>query len=446
MLTVLETIFSFLVVFGVLVFIHEFGHFFTAKLVGIRVETFSFGYGKRLFGFRRKGTDYRVSLIPMGGYVKFLGEGEFFSEGGTKSLPADHFLAKKRWERFLVMVMGSVMNLLLAVFIFSVINMVGVTVPAYQDEAPVIGYIETGSPAERAGFQLDDLILSLDGEKVATWNDVELIVGSKPDRQMNVEVERGGETREFPLRTEKRTRYALGYAGFTGKFLTQVLMVKPGSPAEKAGLRQGDVILSIDGLAVYHYQFVDFIQKNPDRELEFLVDRGGRQLTLQVTPRVESKVGKIGAYTEPQTVMKKYAFFTAFVQSVRDNVRNAFLIVRFIKDLITRKAPTQQLGGPLEIASLSYAAWKMGFMGMLSWIGLISLQLGVINLFPIPVFDGGQIFVLGLEGLFRRDFSPKVRMIWMQIGFVIFIFLIVFIILNDIVKRMPNGWDSLIPW
>ncbi|HCS49149.1 MAG TPA: RIP metalloprotease RseP [Candidatus Aminicenantes bacterium] len=444
--TLFGTIFSFLVVFGVLVFIHEFGHFFTAKLVGIRVETFSFGYGKRLFGIRGKETDYRVSLIPMGGYVKFLGEGEIFAEGGTKSLPSDHFLAKTRWERFMVMVMGSAMNILLAVLIFTAINMVGVTVPAYQDETPVIGYIEPGSPAEKAGFRLEDEILFVDNGKVVTWSDVELAVGSKPDRLITVDFRRGGEAREIQLRTEKRTRYALGYAGFTGKFLTQIRLVKPSSPAEKAGLRQGDVILSVDGRPIYLYQFVEFLEKNPNRELEFVVSRLGETINLRVTPRLEGKVGKIGAYTEAQSVEKKYGLIGAAVQSVRDNVKNTFLIIRFVKDLILRRASTQQLGGPLEIASFSYAAWKMGFLAMLSWIGLISLQLGVINLFPIPVFDGGQIFVLALEALFRRDFSPKIRQIWMQVGFVIFVFLIVFVILNDIVKRMPNGWESLIPW
>ena len=444
--TLFGTILAFAIVFGVLVFIHEFGHFFVAKLVGIRVETFSFGYGKRLLGVRRKGTDYRISLIPMGGYVKFLGEGEYFSDGGKQTLPPDHFLAKTRWERFLVMVMGSAMNIALAIVIFSGINMIGVTVPSYQDEKPVIGFLEPGSPAEKAGLEIGDEILSIDGKNMKTWNDVEITVGSKPDRLMNVRVRRDSEEVQIQMRTEKRTRYALGYAGFTGEILTEVYAAKPGSPAEKAGLLPGDVILEIDGRPVYYYQFVQTIEKNPGNELEFFVLRNGKQLILHATPRLEGKVGSIGMYLQPQSELKKYGFFAAIIESIRENVRNAFLVIRFIRDLIVGRASTQQLGGPLEIASFSYMALQMGFLAMLSWIGLISLQLGVINLFPIPVFDGGQIFVLALEGLFRRDFSPKVRQIWMQVGFVIFVFLIVFIILNDIVKRMPRGWESLIPW
>ncbi len=444
--TLFGTILAFGIVFGVLVFIHEFGHFFVAKLVGIRVETFSFGYGKRLLGVRRKGTDYRISLIPMGGYVKFLGEGEYFTDGGKPSLPPDHFLAKTRWERFLVMVMGSAMNIALAVIIFAAINMVGVTVPAYQDEKPVIGYLEPGSPAEKAGLEIGDEILSIEGENMKTWDDVEIAVGSKPDRLMNVRVRRNGEEVRTQMRTEKRTRYALGYAGFTGIILTQVYAPKPGSPAEKAGLLPGDVILEIDGRPVYYYQFVQTIEKNPGKELDFLLERNGKTLTLKITPRLEGKVGSIGAYVQQQSEPKKYGFFAAITESVRENVRNAFLVIRFIKDLIVGRASTRQLGGPIEIASFSYMALQMGFLAMLSWIGLISLQLGVINLFPIPVFDGGQIFVLALEAIFRRDFSPKVRQIWMQVGFVIFVFLIVFIILNDVVKRMPHGWQSLVPW
>jgi regulator of sigma E protease len=440
------TILAFLIVFGILVFIHEFGHFFTAKLVGIRVETFSFGYGKRLFGVRRKETDYRVSLIPMGGYVKFLGEGEVSADGGTSNLPPDHFLSKTRWERFLVMFMGSAMNIVLALVISAIVNMVGVTVPAYQEQAPVVGFIESGSPAEKAGLAEGDEILAIDGERVKTWNDVDLAVGSKPERDLNILIRRGQEEVRKELRTEKKTRYALGYAGFIGRILTQVKMVKPDSPAEKAGLQPGDVVQSVNGEPVYYFQFIEMMEKNPGKELAFRVERKGEMIELLVTPRLAGKVGEIGMYLEPESLPIKYGFFAAIGQSVRENVRNTFLIIRFLRDLIAGRASTRQLGGPLEIASFSYAAMQMGFLAMLSFIGLISLQLGIINLFPIPVFDGGQIFVLALEGLFRRDFSPRIRQIWMQIGFVIFVLLIVFIILNDIVKRMPKGWESLIPW
>ncbi len=188
------------------------------------------------------------------------------------------------------------------------------------------------------------------------------------------------------------------------------------------------------------------IEKNPDRPLTLEVERQGRPLSLTATPRLEGNVGRIGIYQEPQTVMRKYGFFAAFGQSLKENAKNTFLIIRFIKDLFVGRASTQQLGGPIDIANFSYAALKMGFVAMLSWIGLISLQLGVINLFPIPVFDGGQIFVLAIEAIIRRDLSPKVRQVWMQIGFVIFVLLIVFVILNDIVKRLPAGWQSLVPW
>ncbi len=445
MINILGTILAFAIVFGILVFIHEFGHFFMGKLVGVRIETFSFGYGKRLFGFKKGPTDYRVSALPLGGYVKFLGEGLF--EPG-RALAPDDFMAKTRWQRFLVMAMGSVMNIILAVILVSVINMVGETVPEYLDQRPVIGWIDAGSPAEKAGLRVDDEILAIGNKKVETWTDVEIAIGSRPEKTLILEVRRDGATIPVTLSTEKdkNSKFELGYAGFFGKILTRVQMVTPGSPAEKGGLRAGDVILAIDGDPAYFFKFIQTLEKSPGKDLTFTVLRDSAQVTLHVTPRLEGKVGKIGILPGMKSVIKQYGFFGAVAQSVKENTKLVFMVVDFLKNLFTGQASTRQLGGPLEIANLSYAAFRLGFIPLLSWIAFISLQLGVLNLFPIPVFDGGQLFVLIIESIIRRDLGPKARQVWMQIGFVIFILLLAFLILNDIVKRLPHGLKSLLPF
>jgi len=446
MVSILGTILAFAIVFGVLVFVHEFGHFFMAKLVGINVETFSFGYGKRLFGYKMGGTDYRISLVPMGGYVKFSGDEAL--EGikqNTEPKPGD-FQSAKRWQRFLVILMGPVMNVALAVLILAFINMVGVYVPEYQSQAPVIGWIEPGSPAQKADLVVGDEILSINDKKTATWSDVELAVGTKPDRTINIKVKREDGVDYVDLLTESRTRFDMGYAGFFGRILTQVNAVTANSPAEKAGLKPGDVILAIDNSPANLYRFIETLEKNPGKELDIKIQRNEAIIDLKVTPRKEGNVGKIGIMHGAKSIMRKYGFFSAFAQSYKDNWKMISAVMDFLKNLITGKASTRQLGGPIEIANVSYAFFRMGFLPLMSFIAFISLQLGVVNLFPVPVFDGGQILVLSLEGVFRRDFNPKVKQVLMQIGFAIFIFLMVFIILNDIAKRLPNGWDSLNPF
>jgi len=442
-LNILGQILAFVIVFGVLVFFHEFGHFFMAKLVGIRVEAFSFGYGKRLFGIKKGDTDYRISLVPIGGFVKFTGE-DVFEE--KRELEPGDFMSASRWQRFLVMVMGSLMNIVLAILLVTIINMVGTSSPEFYEQAPVIGWIESDSPAEQAEMLPNDEIISIDGKETKTWSDVEIAVGTRPDKTLKIEVKRDGQIIPIDLMTESRTRLAFGYAGFMAQVWTQVDMIVANSPAEKGGLEIGDVILAINGETAFRKHFIDIVESNPEVELEFLVERNREQITLNITPKQEGKVGKIGITHIPKSITKKYGFFAAIGESISFNVNLAFMVMDFLKDLITGEASAKQLGGPLEIANFSYAALRAGFMAMLSWIAFFSLQLGIINLFPIPVLDGGQILVLGLEGLFRRDFSPKVKQIVMQIGFAMFIVLIVFVLLNDIAKRLPNGWGSLIPF
>lgn len=442
-LTILGQILAFAIVFGVLVFFHEFGHFFMAKLVGIRVEVFSFGYGKRLFGIKKGDTDYRISLIPIGGFVKFSGEDVFEQK---REIEAGDFMAAKRWQRFLVMVMGSVMNIILAILLMTVYNMIPHTVAVFHEQAPVIGWIESGSPAELAKMMPGDEIISIDGKETKTWNDMRIAVGTRPDRTLKIEVKRDGRIILIDLMTESRSRLAIGYAGFMAEIWTQVSMITANSPAEEGGLEVGDIILAINGEPKFRNQFIEIVESSPDVELEFLIDRNGEHKTLNITPKREGDVGKIGIGHIENSIIKKFGFFMAIGESINFNVDLAFMVIDFLKDLITGEASAKQLGGPLEIANFSYAALRAGFMAMIGWIAFFSLQLGIINLFPIPVLDGGQIMVLGLEGLFRRDFSPKVKQVVMQIGFAMFIVLIVFVILNDIAKRLPNGWGSLIPF
>jgi regulator of sigma E protease len=269
--------------------------------------------------------------------------------------------------------------------------------------------------------------------------------------------------------TGTKTRYETGYAGFFGKILNQVIEVTPNSPAEKAGFKAEDVILAINGESVYYYQLNEVIENNPGKELEFLLERGQEKLKLKVVPRLEERVeeavilswpfptlrttihfeervGKIGISSLPKSVFRRYGFFSAIGQSFKQNSKLAFILVNYVRDLMTGEASARQVAGPIAIANFSYTYLRMGFFPLIGFIAFVSLQLGVINLFPIPILDGGQIFVLILEGIVRRDFSPKVKQIVIQIGFFIFILLFAFVVLNDVVRSLPKGWESLLFW
>jgi len=440
---ILETLLSFVIVFGILVFVHELGHFFMAKLLKIKVEVFSWGIGKRLFGIKKGDTDYRISLVPIGGFVKFSGE-EAYEEKREPS--PDDFMAKKRWERFLVLVTGSLMNIFLAVLLVSIISMVGVTVPEFSGQKPVIGWIDPGSPAEGANLKVNDEILSINKRKTKTWGELEIAVGTKPKRLITVEYKRGEEILNVQLMTESRTRFSMGYAGFYPKILVQVIYIAPGNPAEEAGLKVGDVFLAINGEYIYYHRFLKVVAENPGKELEFLVEREGEILTFHITPRLDGKVGKIGIGPGMKSELKKFGFFSAIGRGIKENWKLTFVLVNYVKDLAMGEASATQIAGPIEIARFSRTFFRMGFFALMGFIAFISLQLGVVNLFPIPLLDGGQILVLCLEGLFRRDFSAKVKQIVMQVGFVMFILLFVFVILNDIARNLPKGWESFLFW
>ena len=442
MIPLIERIFWFLVLLGIMVLVHEFGHFISAIVSGVRVEIFSFGFGPRLFGIKRKHTDYRFSLIPLGGYVKLAGESY---EEEFKGEPYE-FLSQPRWKRFIILFMGSAMNISLAILLVFFINIIGVSVPAYLENPPVIGWVEESTPAHEAGLLIGDEILSIDGKKVSKAQEVENIISTSPEKTLKIKIKRDGNIIEKTLKTKSRSRYGIGDAGIFFMIPPRIGFVSAGLPASKAGLKPMDRILEVNGAKVRSYFEVrDIIRKSPGKEVSLLIERGKEIKEIKIVPINEKGVGVIGITFHVETTKKKYGVFKAFSNSIKENVRLIFLFVDVLRKMFRGEISVKTLSGPVDIADFSYQAAKSGFIGFLSFLAIISLQLGIINLLPIPGLDGGHILIVLLESIIRRDLSLKLKERIVQAGFLILILLMVFVIANDIVKRLPSGWKSLMP-
>ncbi len=438
----LGTLISFLIVLSIVVVIHELGHFLSAKLFKIRIDTFSLGFGKRLFGWTRGGTDYRLSAIPLGGFVKLAGE---LSEEATGK--PDEFLSHPRWQRIIVYVMGPVMNALLAIVLFSTIYMTGVNVPSYPDQNPIVGYVEKGSPAERAGFVVGDLIVHIDGKKVSTWNDVDITIGTSPNHSMIIDVQRGARLLPLSMTTESRTRYSVGYAGFTYVIEPVVETISKGMPAERAGLQKGDRIVTINNIPIRSFQEASvIIRSNPGKEIELTFDRKGRLMTKRLTTANQKGIGFIGFSPHQDTIMRSYPFFMAIRESVKQCWSMSTLILEILKKYVIREMPLSSLSGPLDIARMSYTTALSGFSTFVAFLAAISLQLGIINLLPIPILDGGHVLLLAVESIARRDLHMKIKERVLQVGFVLLILLMAFVVVNDVVKTLPDSVYKYVPW
>ena len=431
-------------VLSVLIVVHEFGHYALAKGFRFPVEIFSVGFGKRLFGWKRKETDYRVSLIPLGGYVKVVGLGPDESDvvAGEHLEPV---VTGARWQRLLILFAGPVMNLALAVILTAGAFMIGIEVLKYQDETPVVKYIEAGSPAEKAGVKVDDVIVTISGRPVSTWRQVEMDLGLAPRENISVEVMRGGQTLPLVLRPEPHTKYDLGYTGLN-PFLPPVIgsLVK-NYPAEKAGLKPGDRIVSVGGQKVQgYYEVVRRVREaavgfdGPDgpKAIEFLVERDGERLTVPVVPRQEGGTWRVGFSPQYETVKKQYGLAEAFAASGRELVRQTQMTFATVGRLFRGTGSMRQLSGPIDIAKFSGEAARSGPSALLGLMGMLSLQLGILNLLPIPLLDGGQIFVTLLESVARRDFPVKLKERLLQAGFVFLVLVMVTVLYFDVLKNV----------
>ncbi|GAB4237926.1 MAG: RIP metalloprotease RseP [Acidobacteriota bacterium] len=433
------TLVSFVFVLGIMIFVHELGHFLAARRLGIAVEVFSLGFGPRIWGFRRGETDYRISALPLGGYVKM--KGEHYDE--VLSGSPDEFLSRPKWHRFLVAVAGPVMNLLLAVVLLAGLYVAGVEMPRFLFEAPVVGFVAPESPAEEGGLLPGDRIVAIDGRAVATWEQLQLAVASLADETVAVRVQREGE--EFERLVQLRENEATG-AGFLGAYPPSwcyVSRVEPESPAAAAGLQEGDVIVAVsDGerRVEYYSEVLELIAASPGKALQMQVRRGDGFVDVTVVPGETDGKGRIGVAIAPtaatEVVEVQFGIFEALVRAFWRNYELTRLTLRIVGRLVTGKTSLKMMSGPIEIARFSGQAAAQGTVALVGFMSLISLQLGIFNLLPIPILDGGIIALLLVEALLGRELSLKARERITQVGFFFLLLLMSLVILNDIAKLL----------
>jgi regulator of sigma E protease len=440
----LITILAFAFVLGVLIFVHELGHFLAAKRVGIRVLKFQLGFNPTILSIKRGDTEYSIGALPFGGYVKMAGD----SPDETLTGRSDEFLSKSKWERFQVLIMGPTMNLLLALVVTAVVLYQGAEVPAYQDMPPVVGTVMAGSPAAKSDFQPGDRVLSVAGRDVDTWEQFYIAVGSRPNRETSLTIQRDGREMErvvTPVVPPGQSRFEIGDIGVLPNVHPHLRLVTPGEPGDRGGLRAGDIIIAADGKPVtFDTQLREVIEKHPELPMTVSIIRDGVPMTVTVTPAKVGSIGRLGVMIANETKSLKPGPLEAIVLSARRNVESAGLIFQTVWGLITRETSPKQLMGPVAIAQLSGESAQLGWIPLLSLMAAISLNLGLLNLLPIPILDGGHILIMALEGVARRDFSARVKEKMLLAGFVVLMMLMVTVIYNDLARI---SWiENLMPW
>jgi regulator of sigma E protease len=425
-------ILAFVIVLGTLIFVHEAGHFFVAKLFRVRVLVFSFGFGKRLFGFRRGPTDYRVSLVPLGGYVRMAGD---TPEENQPANP-DEFLSKPKWQRFLILLAGPFMNLVIAVTFVAALLMHGTESLNLQ---PRIAEVTPKSPAARAGLQPGDLIVAVDGEKLEGYDDLKMTISIHADQPIRVEYIRNG-VRQSTILTPERKETDLGPIGFAGiapHLPTVVGNVEPGSLAARAGLRSGDRIVRANGKPADEYPaFDDVVKASANRPIALDIVRGQTPIhtTLAAAPLDERDPYR--GFSFPVTV-KKYPFGAAMQESAKQNWKLLRFTFVTIGRLLRGEESVKELSGPGTIARVSGAVLREGGgVQLLGLMAMISLQLGIMNLLPIPVLDGGHIMILLIEGAARRELSLRVKERIQQVGFAVLAALMIVVLYNDVITNV----------
>jgi regulator of sigma E protease len=435
---------SFFIILLAMIIIHEFGHFIVAKLVGISVETFSVGFGPRLFGFRKGETDYRISAIPLGGYVKFRGENMEMLQGKSEG-SVDEFLAYPKWKRLVVAAAGPAFNIATAILIPTVAIMIGFQESAQRSQPLTIGKVEAGFPAAQAGLQAGDRVTVLNGTKNPTWDDLLLEVSLRPNEDIPLTVERQGRTFDVVVRPREQQQGnekvgRVGVESYLGQI--KVGRVEPDSPAARAGLQKDDKIIAINGEPLPAWSIVrEQLRQSDGREVTLKIERGNQTQEVKATP-VFGKEGDdlgLGMTINNAVLVKTSSISEALAFGWNYNWRILKVTGLFFKQIFAgKRSARDSLAGPIGIAKQTNATYQAsGWSGTIELMGLLSLNLGIMNLLPIPVLDGGVILLIIIEallGLVGLSLTMNVRERVQQIGFIAVLLLMGFVIVNDITR------------
>ena len=437
-----------LVVLGIMVLVHEFGHFAVAKLFGVRVEVFSIGFGKRLFGFKRGDTDYRISLLPLGGYVKMSGE----TPGEARTGDPGEFTSHPRWQRVLIGLAGPAANFVLAFVLMAGLFMMHNEVPNYMSGPAVLDVVPPDTPAARAGLKAGDRIVRFDQDKNPDWEQILMRAGLDANSYVPVTVERKVDGQPEKVNVElyvadasKGEDFELESVGLLPRVQNGPLGVRdvmPGNPAARAGLRAGDAIVSINGEAVHSVAAVmALLQETQGKPASLVVQRGSDTLNMTATPiwgddgtgRMGYRLGfhpALAPFHVEQLPLDK-----AISQSIHVNLRYSGLIIDVLRRLVSHRSNVQQLSGPIGIArETGEAVTAPGWQPLIATMALISLNLGIFNLLPIPILDGGMILLLLIEGVLRRDLNQEFKERVYQVAFVVLVLFAAFVMFNDVAK------------
>ncbi|HWW22931.1 MAG TPA: RIP metalloprotease RseP [Edaphobacter sp.] len=440
----MSTIFQLAIVLGIMVLVHEFGHFAVAKLCGIRVEVFSIGFGKRLFGFRRGDTDYRLSLLPLGGYVKMAGD----NPGEAPTGDPGEFNAHPRWQRILVALAGPFANFILAIALMTGVSMLHNEVQEYISGPAHTDYVAANTEAAKTGIRSGDLIVHYDNVENPTWDQVAIRSLLNINQTIPFSYVHDGQRTDTRIFVESKggpENFSLDKLGLIPREQTtpvQVESLEPNMPAIRAGLQPKDLIASIDGLQLHSVPaLLAYLQDQAGKPASLEILRNGQTIPMQITPELADrgdgiKDYRLGfKYVPPPVKVERLPFGKAVVSSWEFNKKGSLLIVEVLKRMFTRQVSVRSLSGPIGIGQQIHQAVGMpGWMPLVGLMAYISLNLGIFNLLPIPILDGGMILFLLVETIMGRDLNQQLKERIYQVAFVCILVFAVMVIFNDLSK------------